>query len=56
MAYADFGNTGANAHGWNSVLLKTGVYRTGEPRHKPTSIADDVEVAVRWAVKRAARG
>ncbi|KAH8081835.1 HAD-like domain-containing protein [Filobasidium floriforme] len=47
---------GANAHGWNSVLLKTGVYRTGEPRHKPTSIADDVEVAVRWAVERAARG
>ncbi|KAI5450076.1 hypothetical protein NCC49_003703 [Naganishia albida] len=41
---------GANRHGWNSVLLRTGVYRTGEPKHKPTAIVDDVELAVKFAI------
>lgn len=43
---------GANNYGWNSVLLRTGVYKGGEPAHKPTMIADDVELAVEWALKR----
>jgi hypothetical protein len=28
------------------------VYGGGEPSHKPTIIADDVGVAVEWAIKR----
>ena len=45
---------GANAAGWGSVLVKTGVYDPvdGPPTHTPTHIADDVEAAVRWAIER----
>ncbi|OCB86802.1 HAD hydrolase [Sanghuangporus baumii] len=45
---------GANAKGWQSVLVKTGVYdpARGPPAHQPTHIADDVEQAVRWAINR----
>lgn len=43
---------GANMYGWNSILLRTGVYAGGEPAHAPTFIADDVELAVEWAIKR----
>lgn len=39
-------------YGWNSILLRTGVYAGGEPAHAPTFIADDVELAVEWAIKR----
>ena len=46
-----FPHIGANRHGWNSVLLRTGVYRTGEPKYKPTAIVDDVEHAVNFAIE-----
>ncbi|KAK5112441.1 hypothetical protein LTR85_011550 [Meristemomyces frigidus] len=39
---------------WKSILLKTGVYQSGtEPSCKPDVIVDNVEAAVRWAVKDA---
>jgi hypothetical protein len=50
-----FLRTGANAHGWASILLRTGVYESGEPSHKPTVILDDVEQAVHWAIKEESR-
>jgi len=43
---------GANAHGWNSILLRTGVYQGGTPTHAPTVISDDVEQGVMWAIER----
>ncbi|TFK48616.1 HAD-superfamily hydrolase [Heliocybe sulcata] len=45
---------GANGAGWSSVLVRTGVYdpEQGPPTHKPTYIAEDVEEAVDWAIKR----
>jgi FMN phosphatase YigB (HAD superfamily) len=45
---------GANAAGWDSVLVKTGVYDPfqGTPTHLPTHVAEDVEEAVKWAIKR----
>ncbi|KIP05781.1 hypothetical protein PHLGIDRAFT_119546 [Phlebiopsis gigantea 11061_1 CR5-6] len=45
---------GANAAGWNSVLVQTGVYdpADGPPRHTPTHHAEDVEAAVRYAIER----
>ncbi|GHJ89943.1 hypothetical protein NliqN6_6345 [Naganishia liquefaciens] len=43
--------SGANRHGWHSVLLRTGVYRTGVPKHQPTTIVDDVELAVKFAIE-----
>ncbi|KAK4688998.1 hypothetical protein P7C73_g1117, partial [Tremellales sp. Uapishka_1] len=43
---------GANNHGWNSILLRTGVYSGGTPTHRPTTIADDVEMGVLWAIER----
>ncbi|KAJ7497059.1 HAD-like domain-containing protein [Mycena latifolia] len=41
---------GANAANWKSVLVKTGVFTGGQPMHKPTYIAEDVEEAVSWAI------
>lgn len=43
---------GAIAHGWESILVKTGVYKNGEPRHRPSVISDDVEKGVQWAIER----
>ncbi|THH18163.1 hypothetical protein EW146_g2776 [Bondarzewia mesenterica] len=45
---------GANAVGWTSILVRTGVYDPGQgqPTHMPTHITDDVETAVRWAIER----
>lgn len=45
---------GANAAGWKSILVHTGVYnpRQGPPKHKPTHEAEDVEEAVLWALER----
>ncbi|KLO09493.1 HAD hydrolase [Schizopora paradoxa] len=45
---------GANAAGWHSVLVETGVYdrSQGSPAHRPTHLVKDVEKAVRWAVHR----
>ncbi|TFK74535.1 HAD-superfamily hydrolase [Pluteus cervinus] len=44
---------GANAAGWNSILVKTGVWdpERGPPTHPPTHIADDVKAAVLWAIE-----
>ncbi|CAL1708220.1 unnamed protein product [Somion occarium] len=45
---------GANAAGWNSILVRTGVYdpEAGPPKHKPTMEVEDVEEAVKWAIDR----
>ncbi|KAH9963811.1 HAD-like domain-containing protein [Russula dissimulans] len=45
---------GANAAGWSSVLVHTGVYdlADGPPAHSPTHEAENVEAAVRWAIDR----
>ncbi|THH00341.1 hypothetical protein EW026_g2177 [Hermanssonia centrifuga] len=45
---------GANGAGWNSVLVRTGVYDpvNGPPRHTPTHEVADVEEAVWWAIER----
>ncbi|TFY68676.1 hypothetical protein EVJ58_g861 [Rhodofomes roseus] len=45
---------GANAAGWSSVLVHTGVYdpQQGPPSHTPTHQASDVEEAVKWAIER----
>lgn len=45
---------GANAAGWDSILVHTGVYDPvhGPPSHVPTHQAKDVEEAVRWAIQR----
>ncbi|KAI0686731.1 HAD hydrolase [Cytidiella melzeri] len=47
---------GANAAGWNSVLVRTGVYdpADGPPAHEPTFEVANVEEAVTTAVARAA--
>ena len=45
---------GANGAGWQSVLVRTGVYEPddGPPTHAPTHEAANVEEAVRWAIDR----
>lgn len=43
---------GANGHGWRSILVGTGVYRGGKPSHTPSTIVDDVEQGVEWAIKQ----
>ena len=45
---------GANAVGWPSILVETGVYNPedGPPAHRPTTIKSDVESAVRWAMEQ----
>lgn len=45
---------GANAAGWKSILVHTGVYdpRRGTPSHQPTHQAEDVAEAVRWALEQ----
>ncbi|KAG8624854.1 hypothetical protein KVT40_007921 [Elsinoe batatas] len=50
-------NSFQSLHGieWVSILVKTGVYRGGEPAHKPKTIAEDVYSAVQWALKDAGR-
>ena len=45
---------GANSFGWQSLLVRTGVYGGGEPAHKPTKIVDNVEEGVLWAIAREA--
>lgn len=44
---------GANAAGWYSILVETGVYDPSNgnpPAYRPTAIVRDVEDAVRWAI------
>ncbi|KAF8170279.1 HAD-like domain-containing protein [Mycena galopus ATCC 62051] len=43
---------GANGAGWESILVKTGVFAGGRSTHEPTHYAEDVEEAVRWAIAR----
>ncbi|KAE8223335.1 hypothetical protein CF319_g3627 [Tilletia indica] len=45
---------GANDWGFSSALVRTGVYRDvdGEPAHKPTVLVDDVEQAVKVAIRQ----
>jgi len=45
---------GAAAAGWESILVRTGVYdpQQGPPSCVPTHEAEDVEEAVEWAIKR----
>ncbi|KAG0704737.1 HAD hydrolase [Suillus ampliporus] len=47
---------GANAAGWKSILVRTGVYdpRRGPPSHRPTHETEDVAEAVRWALEQEA--
>ncbi|KAG1742109.1 HAD-like domain-containing protein [Suillus lakei] len=44
---------GANAAGWKSILVHTGVYdpHRGPPSHPPTHQAEDVAEAVHWALE-----
>lgn len=44
---------GGRDFGWNTALVRTGVYRDamGGPNHKPTILVDDVEAAVRTALE-----
>ncbi|KAF2397326.1 HAD-superfamily hydrolase [Trichodelitschia bisporula] len=37
---------------WTSILVRTGVYRGGEPAHQPAVVVDDVGAAVRWALEK----
>lgn len=48
---------GANLHGWDSILVRTGVYKDdhGEPKYKPTTIVDNVLAGVQWAIDREAK-
>ncbi|KAF9361711.1 hypothetical protein BGX26_000066 [Mortierella sp. AD094] len=52
--YSDI--AGANAHGWDSVLVKTGVYRPkgleNHAVHPATTVVDHVEDAVRWIIAK----
>lgn len=46
---------GAVDYGWESILVRTGVYNDGtEPSAIPTSIQDDVTAAVAWGLDHAA--
>ncbi|KAL3442514.1 HAD-like domain-containing protein [Aspergillus insuetus] len=36
---------------WHSILVRTGVYRGGEPAWTPKTIADDVHKAVEWGLQ-----
>ncbi|KAK0551446.1 hypothetical protein OC846_002025 [Tilletia horrida] len=45
---------GANDYGFSSALVRTGVYRdaTGAPAHKPSVLVNDVEEAVKHAIRQ----
>ena len=45
-------NSNSKTH-WQSVLVQTGVYSSGQPSHRPKAIVEDVWDAVQWAVKHA---
>lgn len=48
-------NSYRSKHGsdWQSILVRTGVYRGGEPSWTPKIIVDDVKAAVDWALASA---
>ncbi|GAA6046971.1 hypothetical protein JCM3770_003457 [Rhodotorula araucariae] len=46
---------GANAYGWESILVQTGVFRGTRPEqaeHVPTTVQPDVLEGVKWALRR----
>ncbi|KAK4057079.1 hypothetical protein OIO90_001979 [Microbotryomycetes sp. JL221] len=46
---------GANGFGWDSILVRTGVfkgYKPEEAKHVPTVVKEDVLDGVRWALER----
>lgn len=46
---------GANAYGWESILVQTGVFRGARPDeadHVPTVVKRDVLEGVKWALER----
>ncbi|KAM0790691.1 hypothetical protein ACM66B_004549 [Microbotryomycetes sp. NB124-2] len=50
---------GANGFGWQSVLVRTGVFRgqrSDEAEHRPTKVAEDVLEGVEWALEREGYG
>lgn len=50
---------GANAFGWESILVKTGVFRREkreDAEHVPTVVAEDVWEGVKWALEREGEG
>ncbi|KAK4052386.1 hypothetical protein OIV83_002188 [Microbotryomycetes sp. JL201] len=50
---------GANGFGWESVLVRTGVFKGTKPEeapHRPTTVAEDVLEGVRWALEREGYG
>ncbi|KAF9921648.1 hypothetical protein FBU30_008289 [Linnemannia zychae] len=52
--YADI--AGANSYGWNSILVRTGVFKPkGDENHRvhpATKVVSNVEEAVRWIIDR----
>ncbi|KAF8984133.1 hypothetical protein BGZ46_008749 [Entomortierella lignicola] len=52
--YSDI--AGANAYGWNSVLVKTGIFRPkgleNHDVHPATTVVEHVEDAVRWIIEK----
>ncbi|KAJ5239643.1 hypothetical protein N7468_004262 [Penicillium chermesinum] len=46
-------NSYRSPHGssWKSILVRTGVYPGGEPAYVPTTIADNVQKGVHWALQ-----
>lgn len=45
---------GANAYGWQSILVRTGVFQGADDAtpHSASYIADHVDEAVRWAFQQ----
>lgn len=41
---------------WSAALVRSGVYAGGEPSVRPSTIVDNVEAAVQWAVKHSGWG
>ena len=37
---------------WESILVKTGVYKSGTPEYVPKAIVPDITAAVQWALKK----
>ena len=37
---------------WNSILVQTGVYKSGSPAHEPKVIVPNISAAVQWALKK----
>jgi ribonucleotide monophosphatase NagD (HAD superfamily) len=55
--YADI--AGANGYGWQSLLVKTGVFQPegdeNHHTHPATAVVEDVEDAVRWIISNEIR-